>query len=919
MNLRATIIYAILSLTLLFRVSDLFAQNCENIFSKRYPSGSAMGSARHIDYTTDDKLIVTGNMQELPYGTGSNATLLKLESNGNILSAKKLVAGDRTNGISHNKRLSDGNFLLLDYLFNGYGPETKLALVKYDANLNVIWTKTYALPFTYSGNCRYVESADGTLFVYFQYSETEVSGSPEYSAIAKMDAQGNFLWCKSYRLPGSNFFFTARLTQLGDNLYFSAEHPSDAFRTYLYKVDKASGSIVWVKRIGLTNSELSIGKDIAVLGGKIILSGGLTTKSNNFRPAMIAIDEDGSLSSFSSYSIPNGTMNITAIEASQGRLIVAGSLTISGTVSSYQMPVAADLSVSTGTMQPNGQPAFDLAVSSAGVLAEAGTYYSNNFSVQDVFVEQHSLDGKLGNCPLEEFTPVQLIESVTITNVTPITTSITLALENIPVSFSNYFFHTVDLGCTPFSACSVLSVTGTASICRQDSIYSYKAIRSSNCLTPVTWSFDATAFQQTARTDSTIQLRALKSGQFRVKAAMKNDCGKDLADSLTVAVSLTDLKFTLGNDRTLCTDSAISLRSDKTFSAYTWQDGSSSPTFRVTAAGIYHLTVSDGCGNSFRDSVTITGDPAVSLGLSPQASICARDTLKLTAANGFTNYQWTSSTGGGIATGPTVSVSPGTETKYFVKAVKPNGCPATDSTRVMVTQSAAINLGADTSFCDRDSIWLNAGSGFTEYLWSNGSTLPRIYVNRRGSYSILARSANGCYSRDTLTVVNVYPNPQVSLGPDLKLCTGEVQELAAGNYSEYRWQDGSGGKTLSVSRTGTYWVTVRDLHQCRGSDTVQVVVNDCLTGVHIPNAFSPDGNGNNDVFRAKVSGEVVSFEMMIYNRYGQKVFSTTDKTAGWDGRLNGRPQDAGSYVYVIRYQLPNAEPVTKKGVLVLVR
>ena len=95
MNLRAKIIYAILSLTLLFRISDLLAQNCENIFSKRYPSGSAMGTARHIDYTTDDKLIVTGNMQELPYGTGTNATLLKLESNGNILAAKKLVAGDR--------------------------------------------------------------------------------------------------------------------------------------------------------------------------------------------------------------------------------------------------------------------------------------------------------------------------------------------------------------------------------------------------------------------------------------------------------------------------------------------------------------------------------------------------------------------------------------------------------------------------------------------------------------------------------------------------------------------------------------------------------------------------------------------------------------------------------------------------------
>lgn len=920
MFLKTKVFYLLLCIVALAVSRPAQSQACNTVYAKRYLSQTAHGIPRQLALTTDEKLLVTSDMRELPVGTPGNTTILKLDGDGGILAGKKIIAEDRINSITDNKRLKDGNFLLLDYLFNGIRIESKLALVKYDGNLNIIWTKTYSLPFKFSGNCRFVEDDDGTLFLYFQFSTGENGENLDYSAIAKLDLLGNLIWCNTYRLPRSDFFINGRFVQLGGYLYYSKVFPLDSYSTGLYKVDKATGNMVWVRRIALPNNEMNLSKDFTVLNGKIILLGGITTRSNIYRPALLAMNEDGTLTDFKSYSIPNGTIDLSAIEPFQNNLLVAGTVSIAGADHSVQMIIGNDLSVTSGLLLPTGQTAADIAVSTSGSQFETGVFYSNNFSVYDIFVRKRALDGQLGSCSQDPFKPNVVTENVTLVNTMTVNSTLTLALENMPVSFAEYSFLPVDQGCVAALVCTSITMTGAGRICKQDSIYMYKATRSFNCTTPVTWTFDATAFQQTAKTDSTLFLRPLRSGVSQVKATLVSDCRKDLVDSLLVTTTLSDARPELGNDRTLCTDSILFLRPGKQFASYIWQDGSVDSVYRVSAAGIYHLVVTDSCNIPFRDTIRVIADLPASLGLDPEATVCARDTLRLIArAGGFTGYQWTNTAGVIIGASDAISVAPGADTKYFLKAIKSNNCPAVASTNVRVLQSAVINLGADTSLCGNDSIRLGAGTGFTSYAWSTGSTLSAITVNRIGTYSVLAQSANGCFSKDTFVIRNVYANPIVSLGPDLKICTGEPQQISPGNFSGYQWQDGSTGRSFTVSQTGTYWVTVRDLHQCRGSDTINIVAADCLAGVYIPNAFSPNGNGSNDVFRAKVSGDVLSFQLTVYNRYGQKVFSTDNKLSGWDGKFNGRLQDPGGYVYMLQYQLPGGEPVLKKGVVMLVR
>lgn len=133
------------------------------------------------------------------------------------------------------------------------------------------------------------------------------------------------------------------------------------------------------------------------------------------------------------------------------------------------------------------------------------------------------------------------------------------------------------------------------------------------------------------------------------------------------------------------------------------------------------------------------------------------------------------------------------------------------------------------------------------------------------------------------------------------------------------WSTGAGQPNITVDKTGYYTLTVQDVNGCTGSDTIQIVHKDCLNGVNIPTAFTPNNDGKNDIFRAKAFGDVVSFQLIIYNRLGQTVFVTTDRFAGWDGTLNGLPQNPDTFIYKCVYQLQGRKQVMEKGTVVLIR
>jgi gliding motility-associated-like protein len=148
---------------------------------------------------------------------------------------------------------------------------------------------------------------------------------------------------------------------------------------------------------------------------------------------------------------------------------------------------------------------------------------------------------------------------------------------------------------------------------------------------------------------------------------------------------------------------------------------------------------------------------------------------------------------------------------------------------------------------------------------------------------------------------------------------GKLVLIPAGKFNSWHWSTGENSSFITIKEAGNYSLTVTDQNGCKATEFIQVFSKDCLTGVYVPNAFTPNRDGHNDSFKALVYGPVSSFSLQIYNRYGEIVFTSNDPEKGWDGFYKGKPSDNGNYVWTCRYQFTDGEKTLLKGNLVLLR
>ena len=132
-------------------------------------------------------------------------------------------------------------------------------------------------------------------------------------------------------------------------------------------------------------------------------------------------------------------------------------------------------------------------------------------------------------------------------------------------------------------------------------------------------------------------------------------------------------------------------------------------------------------------------------------------------------------------------------------------------------------------------------------------------------------------------------------------------------------EHGGTSSAITISTPGAYWLTVKDNNECTGKDTINVELKQCMEGFFAPSAFSPNKDGKNDIFRPFLFGNVASYKLTIYNRWGQVVFQTNDQYKGWDGKFNGTLEDSNVFVWMCTYRLERQESTTEKGKIVLIR
>jgi gliding motility-associated-like protein len=231
---------------------------------------------------------------------------------------------------------------------------------------------------------------------------------------------------------------------------------------------------------------------------------------------------------------------------------------------------------------------------------------------------------------------------------------------------------------------------------------------------------------------------------------------------------------------------------------------------------------------------------------------------------------------------------------------------------VVVSDNIIVNI-PDVSTCSGNPVTLDAGNwpGAT-YLWSNGANTQTITTNQGGYYTVMVNMGVCSGSGDAL--VTIANPPVINLVDQVTICPDEMAQISAGNSTyQYLWSDGTQGEVLSVHDAGTYYVTASNL--C-GSTTDSVIVNvvdNCDQGdIFIPNSFSPNGSGQNDVFGIAGQG-ITSFKIIIYDRWGELLFTSEDINQSWDGTVKGKVVKDDVYIYMITYSLNDGVEKQRMG------
>ncbi len=314
----------------------------------------------------------------------------------------------------------------------------------------------------------------------------------------------------------------------------------------------------------------------------------------------------------------------------------------------------------------------------------------------------------------------------------------------------------------------------------------------------------------------------------------------------------------------------------------------------------------------------------------PDFTICLGDTLALTptAQWGVPPYSYQWSPGGFI--GDTLFASPPATTTF--SSVVFDQCGNTDTVfrEVVVLPLPALAPGP---FADCvPSVTLDAGGGFVSYFWPHsGETSASVVVDTPGEYVVEVTDANGCTGLSEPIEAQLYEPPVVTAVPDTVLIDeGALAVLGVLSTSpgpvSYTWSPpgtltcSNCPSPLAFPQEPTVYYVVGELFGCVGQpDSLLVLVN--RVRLVLPNAFTPNGDGLNDVFRVTNPSLYPAFEMLIFNRWGEEVFRSDDILSGWDGTWRGRNQETGIYIWMIRYRRGQAagEEVVLRGNVTLLR
>lgn len=395
------------------------------------------------------------------------------------------------------------------------------------------------------------------------------------------------------------------------------------------------------------------------------------------------------------------------------------------------------------------------------------------------------------------------------------------------------------------------------------------------------------------------------------RVIVNDTCG---ADTAYVNVEIYSVNTSATGDTLICVGETVTIQATGG-TGYSWSptaglsnpnSGTTQATPATTTNYIVNITTKDGCPAT--DSVYIEVDNSLPNPILPNdTSMCNGESMPL-LVSGARSYLWTPNYYITSISNPSVVVNPPQSTTYTVDFT--NACgTVSDTIRVDIVKPTAI-VSPDDTICFNEPFLLWA-SGGQSYQWfpannlltpNNDSTIGIPAPPR--AYNVIVTDQYGCADTATTNIYH-FPTPTVDAGPNKIINFGEEVILtptySPGNffwsYDPYLSCTNCDNPSVVPPGTSIYYANLIDQYGCQVIDSVTISVDGVI---YVPNSFTPNGDGVNEVFKVEAK-DLTEFKFMIFNRWGQLLYESTNIDEGWDGTFKNLPVQTDTYVWKVVY------------------
>jgi len=471
----------------------------------------------------------------------------------------------------------------------------------------------------------------------------------------------------------------------------------------------------------------------------------------------------------------------------------------------------------------------------------------------------------------------------------------------------------------------------------------------SGSITDWLWNFDDTASTSNLSSAKDTSHLYTAPGDKAVMLTVQTDKGCRDTARKTIAINdkpAIELPFT---DTLICAGDKLAVTIKGTGTAFKWkpvyniEDANSAiSVVYPTDTTIYTVVVTD---KSCMDSASIKVNvlPDITVILPSDTAICATDSIVLKPVSHAISYWWSESNEDNTLSANDIKypyAAPSQTTKYQVVA-KLGHCQDKAETIVHVSPYPRVTVSRDMSICYGGTAIVKGITNAAYYNWSPVSGLahantlqPHARPAVTTSYILTVKDTFYCPKpvSDTVTIA-VIPPVQVHAGNDTTVVERQqLKLLATSNIAPatYTWQPASylSNPTIynpvahfngTTNDSITYRVKVTTPEGCTGEDNITVYIYKGAPGMYIPTAFTPNSDGLNDVLKPVLAGVTELYYFRVYTRWGQMIFQTSERDAGWDGTFGGKPVTPGTYVFTAAGKDYSGETIKKQGSVVLIR